>query len=61
MFTNATKQHHKVTILPEARAAAVQLSNRYIRDRRLPDKALDLLDEACARLVIQTQNPDQRR
>jgi ATP-dependent Clp protease ATP-binding subunit ClpC len=51
--------HHKVTILPEARAAAVQLSDRYIRDRRLPDKALDLLDEACARQVIQTQNPDQ--
>jgi ATP-dependent Clp protease ATP-binding subunit ClpC len=52
------EDHHKVKILPEARAAAVRLSDRYIRDRRLPDKALDLLDEACARLVIQTQNPD---
>ena len=49
------EQHHKVKILPEAREAAVRLSDRYIRDRRLPDKALDLLDEACARLVIQTQ------
>ncbi|MEW6578624.1 MAG: ATP-dependent Clp protease ATP-binding subunit [Chloroflexota bacterium] len=50
--------HHKVTILPEAREAAVRLSDRYIRDRRLPDKALDLLDEACARLAIQTNAPD---
>ncbi len=50
--------HHKVAILPEAREAAVRLSDRYIRDRRLPDKALDLLDEACARLVIQTNAPD---
>ena len=50
--------HHKVTILPEAREAAVRLSDRYIRDRRLPDKALDLLDEACARLTIQTNAPD---
>ncbi len=50
--------HHKVTILPEAREAAVRLSDRYLHDRRLPDKALDLLDEACARLVIQTNAPD---
>ncbi len=49
--------HHGVRILPEAREAAVRLSARYIHDRRLPDKALDLLDEACARLAIQT-NPD---
>ncbi|NLF77766.1 MAG: ATP-dependent Clp protease ATP-binding subunit [Chloroflexi bacterium] len=53
------EEHHKVTILPEARAAAVHLSDRYMRDRRLPDKALDLLDEACARLVIQSNSPDQ--
>jgi ATP-dependent Clp protease ATP-binding subunit ClpC len=52
------EDHHKVKILPEARIAAVQLSDRYIRDRRLPDKALDLLDEACARVVIQTQPLD---
>lgn len=50
--------HHNVDILPEARQAAVQLSARYLVDRRLPDKALDLLDEACARVVIQTHSPD---
>lgn len=50
--------HHNVEILPEARQAAVQLSARYLVDRRLPDKALDLLDEACARVVIQTHSPD---
>ncbi|HML21579.1 MAG TPA: ATP-dependent Clp protease ATP-binding subunit [Aggregatilinea sp.] len=53
------EQHHGVTITPEARSAAVRLSDRYMRDRRLPDKALDLLDEACARLVIQSNSPDQ--
>ncbi|MBN1679826.1 MAG: ATP-dependent Clp protease ATP-binding subunit, partial [Anaerolineae bacterium] len=52
------EDHHKVVILPEARVAAVRLSDRYLRDRRLPDKALDLLDEACARLVIQSNSPD---
>lgn len=52
------EEHHKVTILPEAREAAVYLSDRYMRDRRLPDKALDLLDEACARLVIQSSAGD---
>ena len=53
------EEHHKVTILPEAREAAVRLSNQYMHERRLPDKALDLLDEACARLVIQTNSPDR--
>ncbi|NDJ76136.1 MAG: ATP-dependent Clp protease ATP-binding subunit [Chloroflexi bacterium] len=52
------EEHHKVKILPEARESAVRLSDRYMRDRRLPDKALDLLDEACARVVIQTNAPD---
>ena len=37
---------------PEAVQAAVELSDRYITDRNLPDKAIDLLDEACARLRI---------
>lgn len=41
-------EHHYVTILPEAVRAAVRLSDRYVRDRSLPDKALDLLDEAGA-------------
>lgn len=53
------EEHHKVKILPEAREAAVRLSDRYMRDRRLPDKALDLLDEACARLVIQSSSGDE--
>lgn len=53
------EEHHKVKILPDAREAAVRLSDRYMRDRRLPDKALDLLDEACARLVIQSSSGDE--
>ncbi|MDZ4766303.1 MAG: ATP-dependent Clp protease ATP-binding subunit [Chloroflexota bacterium] len=51
--------HHNVTIRPEALEAAVRLSDIYLSDRRLPDKAIDLLDEACARLVIRTQSPDE--
>jgi len=46
--------HHAVEILPEALKAAVDLSGRYMINRRQPDKSLDLLDEACARLVIQS-------
>lgn len=52
------EKHHNVTITPPARQAAVHLSARYLIERRLPDKALDLLDEACARLVIQSHSPD---
>lgn len=44
--------HHGVEIAPEALSAAVRLSVRYLPQRRLPDKALDLLDEACARAVL---------
>ncbi len=51
--------HHGVTILPEAMEAAVDLSIRFMPDRRLPDKALDLLDEACARVIIRTIAPDE--
>ena len=40
--------HHHVTITPEAVEAAVRLSSRYINDRNLPDKAIDLVDEASA-------------
>ena len=40
--------HHHVTITPEAVEAAVRLSSRYINDRNLPDKAIDLIDEAAA-------------
>ncbi len=52
------ENHHSVTIRPEALEAAVRLSVRYLTDRRLPDKAIDLLDEACARVVIRTIAPD---
>lgn len=47
------ENHHKVRILDEALLAAVHLSHRYITDRFLPDKAIDLVDEAAARLRIQ--------
>lgn len=43
---------HSVVIEPAAIHAAVTLSVRYLRDRRLPDKAIDLLDEACARVAV---------
>ncbi len=42
------ERHHQVTIVPEALEAAVRLSQRYIPDRRLPDKAIDLIDEAAS-------------
>ncbi len=42
------EEHHKVNITPEAVEAAVRLSSRYINDRNLPDKAIDLIDEAAA-------------
>ncbi|MEM6772756.1 MAG: ATP-dependent Clp protease ATP-binding subunit, partial [Bacteroidota bacterium] len=45
--------HHKINILDEAVVAAVQLSQRYITDRFLPDKAIDLIDEAAARLRLE--------
>ncbi|MDR1675585.1 MAG: ATP-dependent chaperone ClpB [Tannerella sp.] len=47
------ENHHKVRIKDDALIAAVQLSTRYITDRFLPDKAIDLMDEAAARLRIQ--------
>ncbi|MDX2077980.1 MAG: ATP-dependent Clp protease ATP-binding subunit [bacterium] len=52
------EEHHGVVILPETLEAAVRLSVRYMPDRRLPDKALDLLDEACTRVIIRTISPD---
>ncbi len=44
--------HHKVQVLDEAIEAAVKLSHRYIPARQLPDKAVSLLDTACARVAI---------
>ncbi|WFP62565.1 type VI secretion system ATPase TssH [Mesorhizobium sp. WSM4904] len=46
------EQHHKVQILDEAIEAAVSLSHRYIPARQLPDKAVSLLDTACARVAV---------
>ncbi|MDD2980563.1 MAG: ATP-dependent Clp protease ATP-binding subunit [Hespellia sp.] len=46
------EQHHKLTISEEALKAAVTLSNRYINDRNLPDKAIDVLDEACSKVRL---------
>lgn len=54
--------HHKLTISDEALAAAVKLSVRYINDRFLPDKAIDLIDEAAARLRLKVfTNPPEHR
>ena len=51
--------HHKVTITDEALAAAAKLSDRYISDRFLPDKAVDLVDEASSRVRLQATLPPQ--
>ena len=48
--------HHKVKVEDEAIEAAVRLSQRYISDRLLPDKAVDLIDEAAAKLRIDSQS-----
>ncbi|WP_032123637.1 ATP-dependent Clp protease ATP-binding subunit [Clostridium amazonitimonense] len=55
--------HHRVKITDEALEAAVNLSDRYITDRYLPDKAIDLIDEAAAKVRIQnlTAPPDLKR
>lgn len=50
------EQHHKVRISDSALVAAATLSNRYITDRFLPDKAIDLMDEAAARLRMQVDS-----
>ena len=50
------EEHHKVTISPEAIEAAVKLSDRYINDRNLPDKAIDLIDEASAALRLKNMD-----
>mgnify|MGYP000510706046 CR=1 FL=1 len=53
------ENHHKVRIQDDAIIAAVELSNRYITDRFLPDKAIDLIDEACSDLNL--KDPDISR
>ncbi len=49
--------HHKVKITDEAVKSAVILSHRYIGDRFLPDKAIDLIDEACSKVRLQSMTP----
>ena len=53
------ENHHKVRIRDEAIVAAVQLSERYITDRFLPDKAIDLVDEAAAKLKLEIDSVPQ--
>ena len=48
--------HHKIKITDEALEAAAKLSQRYISDRHLPDKAIDLIDEAASKLRIDTES-----
>jgi ATP-dependent Clp protease ATP-binding subunit ClpC len=53
--------HHQVRFGDEALVAAVELSNRYITDRFLPDKAIDLIDQAGARVRLRTNTPARDR
>ena len=55
--------HHKLAITDEAIEAAVHMSRRYLPDRFLPDKAIDLMDEACSRVRMEceTRTPDLKQ
>ncbi len=55
----AIAKHHGVTLLDEAVRAAVHLSHRYIPARQLPDKAISLLDTACARVAMSLHAPSR--
>ncbi|MBR6484873.1 MAG: ATP-dependent Clp protease ATP-binding subunit [Clostridiales bacterium] len=55
------EDHHKIKITDEAIEQAVMLSSRYISDRFLPDKAIDLIDEAAARKRINFSDSDEKR
>jgi ATP-dependent Clp protease ATP-binding subunit ClpC len=50
------EEHHRVTITDDALAAAAELASRYISDRFLPDKAIDLIDEAASRIRIKSMS-----
>ncbi len=52
--------HHKVRILDEALIAAVEMSQRYVSDRALPDKAIDLMDEAAAKLRLELDSMPEK-
>lgn len=58
-LVSAFAKHHGVTILDEAVRAAVGLSHRYIPARQLPDKAISLLDTACARVAMSLHAPSR--
>ncbi len=49
------ERHHNVLITPEARRAAIELTDIHVKDRRRPDRAIDALDEACAHLQATTR------
>lgn len=49
------ESHHKVRITDQAIETAVKLSNRYVTDRKLPDKAIDLIDEACSKKKLNSK------
>ena len=51
-FVATLEKHHNVRVLDEGLAAAVRFSHRYLPDRQLPDKAVSVLDTACARLAL---------
>ena len=53
------ESYHGVRILDEALIAAITMSDRYITDRFLPDKAIDLVDEACATLKVEMESMPQ--
>lgn len=55
------EEHHQVMILPEAVEAAVRLSSRYINDRNLPDKAIDLIDEAAASIRLKSRATSKKQ
>ncbi|WP_431950552.1 ATP-dependent Clp protease ATP-binding subunit [Nocardia lijiangensis] len=52
------EEHHQVRYQDEALVAAAELSDRYLTDRFMPDKAIDLLDQAGARVRLRTRTPD---
>ncbi|TSD98116.1 AAA family ATPase [Skermania sp. ID1734] len=57
-LADSYEAHHQVRYSDEALIAAAQLSDRYITDRFLPDKAIDLVDQAGARVRLRTKTPD---
>lgn len=53
---NSYELHHGIRVKDEALIAAATLSNRYIADRKQPDKSIDLVDEACSRLRLEQES-----